>query len=66
MKNEIKRLKENNFENSKALLVAKASHLTTGNSVHLLYSNGSIGCPNPVGPGKSAMLKYQQNNKVVT
>ena len=49
MKNEIKRLNENNFKNSKPLLVAKASHLTTGNSVHLLYSNGSIGCPKPVG-----------------
>ena len=31
MKNEIKRLNENNFKNSKPLLVAKASHLTTGN-----------------------------------
>ena len=41
--------------------VAKASHLTTGNSVYIIHDDGSIRVPNPVGPGKSEMSKHQNN-----
>ena len=48
------------------LVVAKASHLTTGNSVFLLLSDGSVNTPQPVGPGKTVMLENQRKNNVLT
>ena len=44
--------------------VAKASHLTTGNSVYIIHADGSISVPNPVGPGKSEMSKHQNGMKM--
>ena len=48
------------------LVVAKASHLTTGKSVFLLLSDGSVNTPQPVGPGKTVMLENQRKNNVLT
>ena len=40
--------------------MAKASHLTTGNGVYIIHSNGTITMPTPVGPGKSEMQQHQK------
>ena len=48
------------------LVVAKASHLTTGNCVFILLSDGSVKAPQPVGPGKTVMLENQRKNDVLT
>ena len=48
------------------LVVAKASHLTTGNCVFILLSDGSVKAPQPVGPGKTVMLENQRKNNVLT
>ena len=52
---------QNIIKTEKKPWVAKASHLTTGNSVYIIYPDGSIKVPQPVGPGKSEMLQLQMN-----
>lgn len=48
---------------SKSKLVAKASHLTTGDGIFFIAPNGGeITYPTPVGPGKNVMAQRQQGS----